>query len=244
MEQEELGAIPAAAALLNNPQVVNKGLSALSYIGVGVLGIAVTGGAYYLYKRNRAIKTKENGSLESDQAIMLHMSMKRGGEIKTPWYIPTIDIQLPDGTNEELAFSIAAKIRDWTKVQEYYRYIFSSSLVDDLRSDLSDEEYQNFMRLIRKSSGDSIRYTAGQTLYSAVSNVKLFKSSRLESVYEDSSDYEISDKIGVIRRVLNLELIENGVQKSKILYEVFQNGIFNDRIVYVFHESVLNSQKI
>lgn len=73
-----------------------------------------------------------------------------------------------DTTDEAALFAIAPRIRSLTQVAQAYRRLFQSELLEDLRQELSPEEYQVFMAASGKL-GQTKQVTAPQSEAEVVS---------------------------------------------------------------------------
>ena len=86
-------------------------------------------------------------------------------------------------------------------------------------------------------------YHKGEMIYTNTAEINLFKDNKFSSTYENN--YEVGTELGEVKGILEVSLIENGVNKKKVAYRVFQDFPFydirnNDRTIYVFHEDVTN----
>lgn len=57
-----------------------------------------------------------------------------------------------DGTNTEAILNTAKEITDLNKVQDAYRKLYNSSMLDDLRQELSPEDYTKFLNTLKFST--------------------------------------------------------------------------------------------
>ena len=66
------------------------------------------------------------------------------------------------GTDEKTVFETAKEITDWDAVTKAYRNLYNTNLTEDLKDDLSAEEYQKFFNIInltQKSSNKPVKST-------------------------------------------------------------------------------------
>lgn len=64
------------------------------------------------------------------------------------------------GTDEKTVFETAKEITDWQAVTNAYRNLYQTNLTEDLKDDLSAEEYQKFFNIINlteKAPGKSVK---------------------------------------------------------------------------------------
>lgn len=106
------------------------------------------GGAIYgirqLYKHYQKDQTEQQveGKPEVRQAMGIYSAMNPSG---MEW------MRKMDGTNTETIFNTAKEITDLNKVQSAYKKLYSSSMLDDLRQELSPEDYTKFLNTIKFS---------------------------------------------------------------------------------------------
>lgn len=104
------------------------------------------GGAIYgirqLYKHYQKSQTEQQveDKPEVRQAMGIYSAMNPSG---MEW------MRKMDGTNTETIFNTAKEITDLNKVQGAYKKLYSSSMLDDLRQELSPEDYTKFLNTIK-----------------------------------------------------------------------------------------------
>lgn len=106
-----------------------------------------------IYGINKIIKNYQKTSTESKadekpevrQAMTIYSSMNPSG---MEW------MRKMDGTNTEIIFKTAKEIADLDKVQSAYRKLYNSSMLDDLRQELSPQDYTRFLNTLRFSTAN------------------------------------------------------------------------------------------
>lgn len=104
-----------------------------SLIVAGIAGYLLNK-AYKAYKKSSTEKQVAE-SPEVRQAMSLYAAMNPSGIEWLSW---------ADGTKSMMILDIAKEIKDIAKVQQEYKNLYGSSLMDDLRKDLSPEELIKF----------------------------------------------------------------------------------------------------
>ncbi|QHV97568.1 annexin [Spirosoma endbachense] len=84
--------------------------------------------------------------LNTQQAQALRDAMNRSG-VKL--------LMSVDGTDVDLIMQTAQQIRDYSKVSDSYRVLYSSELTTDLQSELSRTDLQNFWNIVYKTTPTS-----------------------------------------------------------------------------------------
>ncbi len=82
---------------------------------------------------------------EVSQAMTIYSAMNPSG---MDW------MKKMDGTNTEAILNTAKEITDLNKVQEAYRKLYNSSMLDDLRQELSPEDYTKFLNTLKFSTNN------------------------------------------------------------------------------------------
>lgn len=104
------------------------------------------GGAIYgirqLYKHYQKDQTEQQveNKPEVRQAMAIYSAMNPSG---MEW------MRKMDGTNTETIFNTAKEMTDLNKVQSAYKKLYTSSMLDDLRQELSPEDYTKFLNTIK-----------------------------------------------------------------------------------------------
>lgn len=111
----------------------------------GIKAILVAGAVYGItkiakhYQKNNTEHQVEKNP-EVSQAMSIYSAMNPSG---MDW------MKKMDGTNTEAIFNTAQEITDLNKVQDAYRKLYNSSLLDDLRQELSPEDYTKFLNTLK-----------------------------------------------------------------------------------------------
>lgn len=123
----------------NNDNISHK------LLDYGIKAILVAGAVYGItkiakhYQKNNTEHQVEKNP-EVSQAMTIYSAMNPSG---MDW------MKKMDGTNTEAIFNTAQEITDLNKVQDAYRKLYNSSLLDDLRQELSPEDYTKFLNTLK-----------------------------------------------------------------------------------------------
>ncbi len=118
----------------NSPIIIETSKSS-GGVGDAVFKIAIVAGGYLLarklYRDYKANKTEEaaGSDINVQQAIAIHQAIDGAG------------------TAEEVLYEVAGQIKDWPAVDKAYRNKYQSSMLEDIKNDLSAEDYQRFMAI-------------------------------------------------------------------------------------------------
>ena len=123
----------------NNENIQHKlldyGLKAVIVVGA-VYGITKV--VKHYQKSNTEHQVEKNPAV--NQAMAIYSAMNPSG---MDW------MKKMDGTNTESILNTAKEITDLNNVQDAYRKLYNSSLLDDLRQELSPEDYTKFMNTLK-----------------------------------------------------------------------------------------------
>lgn len=114
----------------------------------GLKAVLVVGAVYGIskivknYQKNNAEHQVEKKP-EVSQAMTIYSAMNPSG---MDW------MKKMDGTNTETILNTAKEITDLNKVQDAYRKLYNSSMLDDLRQELSPEDYTKFLNTLKFST--------------------------------------------------------------------------------------------
>lgn len=129
----------------NNDSISHKlldyGLKAVLVAGA-VYGISKIVKNYQKSNTEHQIEKKP----EVSQAMAIYSAMNPSG---MDW------MKKMDGTNTEVILNTAKEIADLNKVQDAYRKLYNSSLLDDLRQELSPEDYTKFINTLKFSTSNT-----------------------------------------------------------------------------------------
>lgn len=120
-------------------------------IDIGLIGIVGGAGIFFISKaiKNSKAKGEElqlTDNIETQQASRLRSAFNPSG---TGWLMST------DGTTTSEVMKIAKEIRDFKAVQEAYSNLYKGdSLAEDLRKELSTDEYNQFLSLTAKKKSE------------------------------------------------------------------------------------------
>jgi hypothetical protein len=114
----------------------------------GIKAILVAGAVYGITK---IVKNYQKSNTEHQvekkpevsQAMTIYSAMNPSG---MDW------MKKMDGTNAEAILNTAKEITDLNKVQDAYRKLYNSSMLDDLRQELSPEDYTKFLNTLKFST--------------------------------------------------------------------------------------------
>ncbi len=117
----------------------------------GLKAVLVAGAVYGITK---IVKTYQKSNTEHNveekpevsQAMSLYSALNPSG---MEW------MKKMDGTNKDIVFSTAKDITDLNKVQNAYRKLYNTSLLDDLRQELSPEDYTKFLNTLKFSTNNT-----------------------------------------------------------------------------------------
>lgn len=126
----------------NNDNISHK------LLDYGIKAILVAGAVYGITK---IVKNYQKSNTEHQvekkpevgQAMAIYSAMNPSG---MEW------MRKMDGTNTETIFSTAREITDLNKVQDAYRKLYNSSMLDDLSQELSPEDYTKFLNTLKFST--------------------------------------------------------------------------------------------
>lgn len=119
-------------------KLLDYGLKAVLVVGA-VYGISKIVKNYQKSNTEHEVEKKP----EVSQAMTIYSAMNPSG---MDW------MKKMDGTNTEAILNTAKEITDLNKVQDAYRKLYNSSLLDDLRQELSPEDYTKFLNTLKFSS--------------------------------------------------------------------------------------------
>jgi hypothetical protein len=129
----------------NNDSISHKlldyGLKAVLVAGA-VYGISKIVKNYQKSNTEHQIEKKP----EVSQAMTIYSAMNPSG---MDW------MKKMDGTNTEAILNTAKEIADLNKVQDAYRKLYNASLLDDLRQELSPEDYTKFINTLKFSTSNT-----------------------------------------------------------------------------------------
>ena len=134
----------------NNDNISHK------LLDYGIKAVLVAGAVYGItkivktYQKSNAEHQVEKNS-EVSQAMTIYSAMNPSG---MDW------MKKMDGTNTEAILNTAQEITDLNKVQDAYRKLYNSSLLDDLRQELSPEDYTKFLNTLKFSSNNTNKGTS------------------------------------------------------------------------------------
>lgn len=126
----------------NNDNISHK------LLDYGIKAILVAGAVYGISK---IVKNYQKSNTEHQvekkpeisQAMSIYSAMNPSG---MDW------MKKMDGTNTEAILNTAKEITDLNKVQDAYRKLYNSSMLDDLRQELSPEDYTKFLNTLKFST--------------------------------------------------------------------------------------------
>jgi hypothetical protein len=139
-----------------------------SITDLAVLAGATGTGIYFLNKwaiekRLKEFNAKFGSSIEAQQASAIYAALNPSG---IEW------LRKLDGTNVKALFAAVSQIKNWAKVSEYYSTLTGGNrIVQDVQSELSSSEYQQFTDIINKVPGSlpgrsgNFKFKVGDTLY-------------------------------------------------------------------------------
>lgn len=116
----------------------------------GIKAVIVVGAVYGISKiiknyQKTSTEQQVEKSPEVAQAMTIYSAMNPSG---MDW------MRKMDGTNTESILNTAREITDLSKVQTAYRKLYKSSLMDDLRQELSPEDYTKFLNTLKYSTSN------------------------------------------------------------------------------------------
>ncbi len=126
----------------NNDNISHK------LLDYGIKAILVAGAVYGItkivknYKKSNTEHQVEKKP-EVSQAMTIYSAMNPSG---MDW------MKKMDGTNTEAVLNTAQEITDLNKVQDAYKKLYNSSMLDDLRQELSPEDYTKFLNTLKFST--------------------------------------------------------------------------------------------
>ncbi len=123
----------------NNDNISHK------LLDYGIKAVLVAGAVYGITK---IVKNYQKSNTEHQvekkpevsQAMAIYSAMNPSG---MDW------MKKMDGTNTEAILNTAQEITDLNKVQDAYRKLYNSSLLDDLRQELNPEDYTKFLNTLK-----------------------------------------------------------------------------------------------
>jgi hypothetical protein len=143
----------------------NKDSTSQKLLEYGLKAALVVGAVYGLrqiYKHYQKDKTEQQVEEKPEvrQAMSIYSAMNPSG---MDW------MKKMDGTNTQAVFSTAKEITDLNKVQSAYRKLYNSSMLDDLRQELSPEDYTkclntvkfNDTNIVKPSNKPKVEYKRG-----------------------------------------------------------------------------------
>jgi len=116
----------------------------------GVKAVLLGGAVYGLhklyqhYQKDQTEKAAENKP-EVRQASTIYSAFNPSG---MDW------MKKMDGTNTEAIFNTAKEITDLNKVMSAYKKLYNSSMLDDLRQELSPQDYAKFLNTVKFSDNN------------------------------------------------------------------------------------------
>jgi hypothetical protein len=122
----------------------------------GIKAILVAGAVYGInklyhhYQKDHTEQQVEQNP-EVGQAMAIYSAMNPSG---MEW------MRKMDGTNTETIFNTANEISDLNKVMGAYKKLYNSSMLDDLRQELSPEDYTKFLNTLKFSSNNTNKGTS------------------------------------------------------------------------------------
>lgn len=119
----------------------NTSKTALRYGAFGLLGV----GALFLGKRFLQAFKKDNAESElaTDESAQNAQAFRAAFNTSgNSWMIAF------DGTDTPKVFALASQVKDFPKVQQYYRDLYKSSLTEDLGSELSADDLAKFWAIM------------------------------------------------------------------------------------------------
>lgn len=119
-------------------KLLDYGLKAVLVVGA-VYGISKIVKNYQKNNTEHQVEKKP----EVSQAMTIYSAMNPSG---MDW------MKKMDGTNTETILNTAKEITDLNKVQDAYRKLYNSSMLDDLRQELSPEDYTKFLNTLKFST--------------------------------------------------------------------------------------------
>lgn len=128
----------------NNDSIQHK------LLDYGIKAVLLAGAVYGIskivknYQKTNTERQVEKNP-EVSQAMSIYSAMNPSG---TEW------MKKMDGTNTEVIFNTAREITDLNKVQDAYRKLYNTSMMDDLRQELSPEDYTKFMNTLKFSTNN------------------------------------------------------------------------------------------
>lgn len=125
----------------------------------GVKAVLVAGAVYGIskiyhhYQKDHTEQQVEEKP-EVGQAMTIYSAMNPSG---MEW------MRKMDGTNTEAIFNTANEISDLNKVMAAYKKLYNSSMLDDLRQELSPEDYTKFLNTLKFSPNNTSKGTANKS---------------------------------------------------------------------------------
>lgn len=119
-------------------KLLDYGLKAVLVVGA-VYGISKIVKNYQKSNTEHQVEKKP----EVSQAMTIYSAMNPSG---MDW------MKKMDGTNTETILNTAKEITNLNKVQDAYRKLYNSSMLDDLRQELSPEDYTKFLNTLKFST--------------------------------------------------------------------------------------------
>ena len=121
--------------------------------------VAVVGGGlyfghrYYVKWRAEQAEKKYGATPEGSQAVGLKAAMNPSG---FSWF------KSVDTTNVSAVMEIAARVKNYSMVQDIYKKIYDSSLEQDLQSELSAEDYAKFKNIVTATNRETTTVNTGK----------------------------------------------------------------------------------
>lgn len=126
----------------------------------GLKTVIVVGAVYgitkvvkHYQKNNTEHQVEKNPAV--NQAMSIYSAMNPSG---MDW------MKKMDGTNTESILNTAKEITDLNNVQDAYRKLYNASLLDDLRQELSPEDYTKFMNTLKYNPNNGNKGTSNASI--------------------------------------------------------------------------------
>jgi len=153
-------------------------------IGGAVYGLHVL---YQQYQKDHTEQQVEQKP-EVGQAMAIYSAMNPSG---MEW------MRKMDGTNTEAIFATANEISDLNKVTAAYKQMYNSSMLDDLRQELSPDDYTKFLNTLKFSTTNTNKGTANKPKNDFKSGTALITKlqSNLRKTPKNISKYSLNNNI-------------------------------------------------
>jgi hypothetical protein len=153
-------------------------------IGGAIYGIHVL---YQQYQKDHTEQEVEQKP-EVGQAMSIYSALNPSG---MEW------MKKMDGTNTEAIFATANEISNLNKVMVAYKQLYKSSMLDDLRQELSPDDYTKFLNTLRFSTNNTNKGTGTKPKNDFKSGTPLITKlqSNLRKTPKNISKYSINSNI-------------------------------------------------